>query len=58
MRVGGRYRDVEVENDAQPVLEHQHDQRRHADAPQPGPPRPPDVPSLGSVFVKTASHET
>ena len=37
VRVGGRDLDVEVEDDAQAILDHQHDQHRHARIPKLGP---------------------
>jgi len=53
VRVGGRYLDVEVEDDAQAILDDQHDQHRHAYLPEPGPARP--APPLGSR-VSCISH--
>ena len=58
VRVGGRDGDVEVQEDAQAVLEHQHDQRGHAHPAQPGPSRPARVPARSHEFVTTASHRT
>ena len=57
-RIGGRDGDVEVQEDAQAVLDHQHDQRRQAYPAQPGPPRPARVPARSHEIVKTASHRT
>src|SRR5207244_3133583 len=53
VRVGGRYLDVEVEDDAQAILDDQHDEHRHAYVPEPGPAQP--SPPLGSR-VSCISH--
>lgn len=58
LRIGGRDGDVEVQEDAQAVLDHQHHQRRQAYPAQSGPPRPAHVPARGHEFVKAASHRT